>query len=97
MKIEAQEQYSLIGTIFNYIFDFGPPGKYLDLSPPEIHYPSAGEAGRGIIDFLDFSIDISLEVQNKKYNQILYLLDYIAPGHQFQYKSKLSSKIAQNL
>ena len=29
MKIEAQEQYSLIDTIFNYIFDFGSPGKYL--------------------------------------------------------------------
>ena len=29
MKIEAQEQYSLIDTIFNYIFDFEPPGKYL--------------------------------------------------------------------
>ena len=33
MKIEAQEQYSLIDTIFNYIFDFGSPGKYLYLSP----------------------------------------------------------------
>ena len=29
IKIEAQEHYSLIDTIFNYIFDFGPPGKYL--------------------------------------------------------------------
>ena len=29
IEIEAQEQYSLIDTIFNYIFDFGPPGKYL--------------------------------------------------------------------
>ena len=33
MKIEAQEQYSLIDTLFDYIFDFGPPGKYLYLSP----------------------------------------------------------------
>ena len=33
IEIEAQEQYSLIDTIFNYIFDFGPPGKYLYLSP----------------------------------------------------------------
>ena len=33
IKFEAQEQYSLIDTIFNYIFDFGPPGKYLYLSP----------------------------------------------------------------
>ena len=29
IRIEAQEQYSLIDTIFNYILDFGPPGKYL--------------------------------------------------------------------
>ena len=32
IKIEAQEQYSLIDTICNYIFDFGPPGKYLQNS-----------------------------------------------------------------
>ena len=33
IKIEAQEQYSLIDTIVYYTFDFGPPGKYLYLSP----------------------------------------------------------------
>ena len=26
---EAQEQHSLLDTIFDYIFYFGPPGKYL--------------------------------------------------------------------
>ena len=26
---ETQEQYSLLDTIFDYIFYFGPPGKYL--------------------------------------------------------------------
>ena len=30
---EAQEQHSLLDTIFDYIFYFGPPGKYLYLSP----------------------------------------------------------------
>ena len=30
---EAQEQYSLLDTIFDYIFYFGPPGKYLYSSP----------------------------------------------------------------
>ena len=49
----------------------------------KIDYPSAGFAGRRIMDFWDLSIDISLEVQNQKYNQILYLLDYIVPGPQF--------------
>ena len=32
IKIEAQEQCSLIDTKLNYIFDFGPPGKYLFMS-----------------------------------------------------------------
>ena len=26
---EAHKQYSLLDTIFNYIFYFGPPGKHL--------------------------------------------------------------------
>ena len=30
---EAHKQYSLLDTIFNYIFYFGPPGKHLYLSP----------------------------------------------------------------
>ena len=30
---EAHKQYSLLDTIFNYIFCLGPPGKYLYLSP----------------------------------------------------------------
>ena len=30
---EAHKQYSLLDTIFNYIFYLGPPGKYLYLSP----------------------------------------------------------------
>ena len=63
MKIEAQEQYSLIDMIFNVIFDLGPPGKYLYLSPQ-----NPLSAGRGIVDFLDVSIDIFLEIQNQKYS-----------------------------
>ena len=35
MKIEAQEQYSLIDTILNYIFDFGKVEK--------IDYPKPAE------------------------------------------------------
>ena len=49
------------------------------------------------MDFWDFSIDIFLEVQNQKYRKQLYLLYYIAPGPQFQYKFELSPQIAQNL
>ena len=33
---EAQEQHSLLDTIFDNIFDFGPPGKYLYLSPQNL-------------------------------------------------------------
>ena len=40
---EAQEQHSLLDTIFDYILYFGPLGKYLYLSP-KTHYMSAGEA-----------------------------------------------------
>ena len=29
---EAHKQYSLLNTIFNYIFYLGPPGKYLQTS-----------------------------------------------------------------
>ena len=33
---EAHKQYSLLDTIFNYIFYLGPPGKYLYLSPQNL-------------------------------------------------------------
>ena len=46
----------------------------------KIHYPSDGEAGRGIVDFLDFFIDIFLEVHNQKYNEKRYLIEYNARG-----------------
>ncbi len=49
----------------------------------KMDYPSAGFAGRRIVDFKDLSIDISLEIQNQKYSQILYLIEYIAHGVQF--------------
>ena len=42
---------------------------------PKTNYMSAGEAGRHVVGFLDFFIDIFLEVQNKRYSQILYLMD----------------------
>ena len=56
---EAQEQHSLLDTIFNYIF-LGPLGKhlYLSLQNP-LH-------GRHVVGFLDFAIDMLLEVQDKR-------------------------------
>ena len=40
----------------------------------------AGEAGQHAVTFEDLNIDMFLEVQNKRYNQILYLIDYIVYG-----------------
>ena len=50
------------------------------------YYMSAGEAGRHVVGLLDFFIDVFLEVQNKKYSGILYLIDYIAHGLHLGYK-----------
>ena len=43
------------------------------------YYMSAGGFG-------DLSIDVSLEVQKKRYSYILYLIDYIAYGLHLWYK-----------
>ena len=48
---------------------------------------TAGEAGRHIVGCLDLFIDIFLEVQNKRYSQILYLIDQVVPGLHFWYKN----------
>ena len=58
---------------------------------------SAGEAGRDVVGFLGFVIDIFLQVQDKTYIQILYLIDYIAYGLQLWYKEYFSRKFAENL
>ena len=76
---EAQEQHSLLDTIFDYIFYFGSPGTY----PYKSQEMSARLACRHVVGLGDLIIDISLEVQNEKHNQISHLLDYIAPGPQF--------------
>ena len=44
---------------------------------------SAGFAGRHVEGFGDLSPDIFLEVQNERYSQILYLIDYVVPGLHF--------------
>ena len=42
------------------------------------HYMSAGFAGQHVVGFGDLSADVFLEVQNKRYSQLLYLICYIA-------------------
>ena len=71
---EAQEQHSLLDTILKYIFDFGTSGKHLYSNPQNpLH----------VIGFLYLFMNVFLEVQNKIYSQILYLIDYVVPGLHF--------------
>ena len=74
---EAHKQYNLSDTIFNHIFDFGPPGKHLRFYTKikQTYYMSAGVASQCVIGFGDLSIDVFLDAQNQRYSQILYLLD----------------------
>ena len=60
---EAPKQYSILETVFDYIFHFGPPGKHQYLSPT--NRLSVGRRSRPrIVGFLDLFIDSFLEVQN---------------------------------
>ena len=79
---EAREQHSLLDTIFDYILYFGSPGKHLYLSL-QTYYMSAGFAGRHVVGVGDLSTDVFLEVQSKRYSQMLYLIDYVVPGLHF--------------
>ena len=53
---------------------------------PKTHYMAAGEAGRHVVGFEDLSIDVLLEVQNKRYSLIFYVWDYIVYGLHLWYK-----------
>ena len=50
------------------------------------YYMMAGFAGRHVVEFGDLNIDIFLEVQDKTYSWILYLIGYIAYGLYLWYK-----------
>ena len=58
---------------------------------------SAGFASQHVVGFGDLSIDVFLEVQDKRYSQILYLIDYIAYGLRLLYKIYSSKNYAENL
>ena len=61
---EGCKQYSLLHTMFDYVFYCGPPGKHLYSSPPnQLH---VGQLH--VIGVLDLFIDVFLEVQNEKYS-----------------------------
>ena len=63
---ETQEQHSLLDTIFDYIFYFGPPGKYLLKTPKRTTCRPASRSR-----FSSLFINIFLEIQNKRYSQIV--------------------------
>ena len=47
------------------------------------YYMLAGFAGQHVVSFEGLNIDLFLEAQNKRYSQILYLIDYVVPGLHF--------------
>ena len=49
-------------------------------------YMSAGFAGGHVVGFGDLSMDVFLEVQNKRYTYICYLIVYTAHGLHFGMK-----------
>ena len=50
---------------------------------------SASLAGRHVVGFEDLSIDVCLEVQNKRYSQKLYLIGHIAYGFIYEKQGNL--------
>ena len=70
---ETQEQHSLSDTIFEYIFDFPPVQYFINF----LFSCSAGDTGRHVVGFLDLFINVFLEVQDKTYSKLVYLIDYI--------------------
>ena len=64
----------------------------------ETNFPSAGFAGRRKVGLGDLTIDISLEIQNKKDSWILYVTDYIVYGFHLCYKTyENNRKYQENL
>ena len=59
VRNHSHKQSSILDTISNYMFYFGPAGTYLHLSP-QTHYPLL--SGRGIVVFLYFVKDVFLEI-----------------------------------
>ena len=62
---------------------------------PKTHYMSVGEAGRHVVGFLDLFIDVFLEIQNKRYSKILYLIDCVAYGLHLWYKTTIFQEICR--
>ena len=57
---------------------------------------SAGFAGRHVVGFGNLSIDIVLEVQNKRYSRVLHLIDCIVYGLRLRYKILILKEICRD-
>ena len=57
---------------------------------------SAGEAGRHAVGVIDFFIDVFLEVQDKQYSEILYLIYYVAYGLHLGYKIQIFKEMRRD-
>ena len=64
---EAHKQYSLLDTIVNYILFFDLQ-EHINEKVKKTYYMSAGFAGRHVVGLGNLSIDVFLEVQNKRYS-----------------------------
>ena len=62
----THKQYSLSDTIFNHILSFGPPGKQVKVIQKNLL--NVGRRRRHVVGFEDLSIDVFLEVRNKRYS-----------------------------
>ena len=60
------------------------------------YYMSARFAGRHVVGFRNLSIDMFLEVQDQRYSQTFYLIDYIAHGLHLSCKIKIFKKLCRN-
>ena len=56
---------------------------------------SAGFAGRHVVVFLDLFIDCFLDVQNKRYSWILYLIDYVVYGLHLWYEIEIFQEVCR--
>ena len=69
---EARKPCSLLHAMFDYIF-YIVAQERIYTGVPKSHF-----AGGHVVGFLNFVISVFLEVQDQRYSQILYLIDYIA-------------------
>ena len=83
MKPISNIAYSIQYLTISFILDLQ---ENIYTKVKKTYYMSAGFAGRHVVGFGDLNIDIILEVQNKGYSQILYLIGYIDYGLHLWYK-----------